>query len=56
MGNSATSKIKGSRSVILKITSKKEATLKNVFYVPNVRKNLVYESFLSTHGFRMFLN
>lgn len=53
MGNAATSKIKGSGTVILKMTSGKEVTLKNVLYVPEIRKNLVSGSLLSTHGFRM---
>ncbi|WCJ29313.1 Retrovirus-related Pol polyprotein from transposon TNT 1-94 [Euphorbia peplus] len=53
MGNSATSKIKGVGTVILKMTSGKEVTLRNVLYVPEIRKNLVSGSILSAHGFKM---
>ena len=34
MGNSVTSEIKGQGNVVLKMTSGKELTLKNVLYVP----------------------
>ena len=53
MGNSATSKIAGQGSVILKMTSGKELTLNNVLYVPEIRKNLVSGSLLNKHGFRI---
>ena len=53
MGNSATSKIQGQGKVILKMTSRKNLTLNNVLYVPEIRKNLVYGSLLNKHGFRM---
>ena len=51
MGNSATSKIKGQGKLVLKITYGKEVTLKKVLYVPEIRKNLVSGSLLSSHGF-----
>ena len=53
MGNSATSKIKGQEKVVLKMTSRKELTLTNVLYVPEIRKNLVSGSLLNNHGFQM---
>ena len=53
MGNSATSEIKGQGKVVLKITYRKEVTLTNVLYVPEICKNLVSGSLLNSHGFRM---
>ena len=53
MGNSATSKIKGQRKVVLKMTYGKELTLTNVLYVPKIRKNLVFGSLLNNHGFKL---
>ncbi|GKB38952.1 peroxidase 9 [Tanacetum coccineum] len=41
MGNSATADIKGEGDVILKMTFEKELKLTNVFYVLEIRKNLV---------------
>ena len=53
MGNSATSDIKGQGKVVLKMISRKELTLTNVLYVPEIRKNLVSGSLLNSHGFRL---
>ncbi|XP_073137594.1 uncharacterized protein [Henckelia pumila] len=53
MGNSATSEVAGVGNVVLKMTSGKEVTLKNVLHVPDIRKNLVSGSLLSKAGFRM---
>ena len=53
MENSATSKIKVQGKVVLKMTYGKEVTMKNVLYVPEICKNLVFGSLLSNHGFRM---
>ena len=53
MGNSATSNKKGQGKVVLKMTSGKELTLKNVLYVPEIRRNLVFGSLLNSHGFRL---
>ena len=53
MGNSTTSDIKGQGKVISKLTSRKELTLKNVLYVPEIIKNLVSDSLLNSHGFRL---
>ena len=55
MGNSATSAIEGEGTVILKMTSGKNLTLKNVLYVPDIRKNLVSGSLLNKHGFRIVI-
>ena len=51
MGNSAAFEIEGQGKVILKMTSGKELTLNDVFYVPEIRKNLVSRSLLNKHGF-----
>ena len=53
MGNSATLEIKGQGKVVFKMMSGKELTLKNVLYVPEIRKNLVFGSLLNSHGFRL---
>ncbi|XP_012448603.1 uncharacterized protein LOC105771746 [Gossypium raimondii] len=53
MNNVAASKINGKGTVVLKMTSRKEIKLQNVFYVPNIRKNLVSGALLCVHGFRM---
>ena len=53
MANSATSNIEGEGSVVLKMTSGKELTLKNVLFVPELRKNLVSGSLLSKNGFKL---
>ena len=55
MGNSATSEVQGKGNVVLKMTSGKELTLKDVLYVPDIRKNLVSGSLLNKHGFRMVI-
>ena len=55
MGNSATSNIEGEGTVILKMTSGKHLTLKNVLFVPDIRKNLVSGSLLNKHGFRIVI-
>ena len=53
MGNSTTSKIKGQGKVVLKMTSKKELTLTKVLYVPKIYKNLVFDSLINSHRFRL---
>ena len=53
MGNSTTFKIKGQGKVVLKMTYEKELTLTNVLYMPEIRKHLVYDSFLNNHGFQL---
>ena len=55
MGNSATSDIEGKGNVVLKMTSGRNLTLKDVLYVPEIRKNLVSESLLDRHGFRLVI-
>lgn len=46
-GNSASFEVNGKGSVILKTTSGKEQTLKNVLYVIDIHKNLVSSSLLN---------
>ena len=53
MGNSSTSKVEGQGKIILKMPSRKEFTLNNVLYVPDIRQNLVSGSLLSKNGFRL---
>ena len=53
MRNSSTSKIKGQRKVVLKTTFGNELTLTNVLYVPEICKNLVFDSLLNSHGFQL---
>ncbi|OMO62209.1 Zinc finger, CCHC-type [Corchorus capsularis] len=53
MGNSTSSAIEGQGKVQLKMTSGKVVTLTDVFYVPEIRKNLVSGSLLNKHGFRL---
>ena len=53
MENSYTSDVVGIGKVVLKMTSRKELTLNNVLFVPEIRKNLVSNSLLSKHVFRM---
>ena len=35
------------------MTSRKELTLTNVLYVPEIRKNLMFGLLLNSHGFRL---
>ena len=51
MENSATCEIKGQGKVVLKMTSRKELTLTMFFYVPKIRKNLVFGSLLNVMNF-----
>ena len=53
MGNSSSSKVEGQGKVVLKMTSGKELTLKDVLHVPEIRKNLVSGSLLSKKGFKL---
>ncbi|KAK9094833.1 hypothetical protein Scep_026302 [Stephania cephalantha] len=53
MGNDATVPVKGIGSVDLKFTSGKVVTLTNVYYAPEVRKNLVSGGLLNKFGFRL---
>ena len=52
MGNFSTIEIKGQGKLVLKMTPRKELTLINVLYVPEIRKNLASGSLLNNHGFR----
>ena len=53
MGNSTTFEIQGQGKVILKMTSRKNLTLNNVLYVPEILKNLISDSLLNKYGFMM---
>ena len=53
MGNSSTSKVEGTGKILLKMTSAKTITLKDVLYVPDIWKNLVSGSLLSKSGFKL---
>ncbi|XP_077251978.1 uncharacterized protein LOC143891238 [Tasmannia lanceolata] len=53
MANSASENIVGKGSVVLKFTSGKELTLKNVFHVPEIRKNLIFGPILVKKGFKI---
>ena len=53
MGNSTTLEIKDQGKVVLKMKSVEELTLINVLYVPEIQKNLVSDSLLNNHGFRL---
>ncbi|GJW37208.1 retrovirus-related pol polyprotein from transposon TNT 1-94 [Tanacetum coccineum] len=53
MENSVTTDIKGEGDVILKWTSRKELKLKNILYVPKIRKNIVSGWLLNKYGFRL---
>nr|GEX71289.1 ATP-dependent DNA helicase PIF1-like [Tanacetum cinerariifolium] len=53
MGNSSCSKVHGTGNIVLKMTSGKELTLKNVLHVPEIRKNPVSGSLLSKNGFKL---
>ena len=54
MGNSITAQVLGIGNVGLKFTSGSILTLTNVFYVPEVRKNLVLGGLLNKFGFKLF--
>ena len=53
MENSSTSKIKGIGKVVLKMTTGKFLTLKDVLHMLNIQKNLVSGSLLSKNGFKL---
>ncbi|XP_028119144.1 uncharacterized protein LOC114316664 [Camellia sinensis] len=52
MGNSSTSKVEGQGNVVLMMSSK-ELTLKDMLYIPDIRKDLVFGSLLSKNGFKL---
>ncbi|KAJ9566473.1 hypothetical protein OSB04_002439 [Centaurea solstitialis] len=53
MGNAAIGEIKGIREVVLRMTSGKELKLKDVLFVPELRKNLVSGWLLNKVGFKL---
>ena len=56
MGNSITSKVKGNEKVVLKMTTSKYLTLKDLLCVPDIHKNLVSGSLLSKMVLSWFLS
>ena len=56
MGKSATSEIQGQGKVVLKMTFGNELTITNVLYVNEIYKNLVFDSLLNSHRFRLCLS
>ena len=52
MANSATTKVEGTGKICLKMTSRKVLTLNNVFYVRELRRNLISVSLLDKNGFK----
>ncbi|KAL3328276.1 hypothetical protein AABB24_035749, partial [Solanum stoloniferum] len=55
IGNTTTTRIAGTRKVMLKMTSSKVLTLDNVLHVPTIRKNLVSVAVLVKNGFKCVL-
>lgn len=53
MGNASSSKIEGKGTVTLRFTSGNILSLKDVLYVPNIRKNLVSGSILIKKEFKI---
>ena len=53
MGNSSTYRVVGQGTLVLKMTSGKELTLKNVLHILDIRKNLVSSSLLSKNSFKV---
>ena len=52
LGDFHTIEVVGIGKVLLKFTSGREVTLKDVFLVPNIRKNLVFSFLLNKVGFK----
>ena len=52
MGNIATTRIAGTGKIMLKMTSGKVLTLKNVLHVPTIKKNLVSAALLVKNEFK----
>ena len=55
MGNSATSEVKGKKTIFLKMTSGNELKFTNMLVVPDIRKNLISRTLLCAHGFKMII-
>ncbi|KAL3339253.1 hypothetical protein AABB24_028076, partial [Solanum stoloniferum] len=55
MGNTTTTRIAGTKKVMLKMTSNKVFTLNNVLHVPTIRKNLVFVAPLFKNAFKCVL-
>ena len=55
MGNGSHTRVLGASTVVLKFTSGKTVLLKNVQYVPSIKKNLVSASQMCRDGFKIVL-
>lgn len=53
MGNSSIAQVQGKGTIVLEFTSSKTLSLRDVYHVPEVRKNLVSGSILDRHGFKL---
>ena len=53
MGNFTTAVVMGKGNFLLKLTSGKTLSLNNVFYVPSLRRNLVYGALLNKVGLNL---
>ena len=53
MGNVSSSVVEDKGDVVLNLTLGKKLTLMDVLFVPKIRKNLVFSSFLSKKGFKL---
>ena len=53
MGNSSTSKIERNGKIVLKMTTGKSLTSKDVVYVSDIQKTLIFGSLLSKNGFKL---
>jgi len=52
MGNASTVQVQGKETIETEFPSRKTLTLKDVFYVPEVRKNLIFVPLLNKNGFK----
>ena len=53
MGNSFTAAVKGKGNILLKFTSGKMLSLRNVLFVPSLRRNLVSSTLLDVAGLKI---
>ena len=52
MGNASSVQVNGKGTMKIEFTSRKVLTLKDVYYVPDVRKNLISVPLLNKFGFK----
>ena len=53
MGNVSSSMVEDKGAVVLNLTLGKKLTSMDALFVPKIRKNLVFSSFLSKKGFKL---